>query len=122
MCGWLLRVDVRIDAHGDAGPDAARRGDGVDPLDLPFRLGVDAAQAEVDGALELRVGLADAGEDDLRGREAGAQRDLDLADRVGVGGGAEAAQQAGDAERRVGLERVVEPCADSRAKASSTSR
>ena len=103
-----LRVDVRVDAHGDAGLDAAGRGDGVDPLDLPFRLGIDAAQPEADGALELRIRLADAGEDDLRRREAGAQRDVDLADRVRVGGRAEAAQQARDAQRRVGLERVMQ--------------
>ena len=82
----------------------------VDALDLPFRLGVDAAQPEADGALELRVRLADAGEDDLRRREAGAQRDVDLADRVRVGGRAEAAQQPRDRQRRVGLERVVEAC------------
>ena len=60
------------------------------------------------GLLELRGRLADAGEDDLRRNEAGAQRDVDLAAGVRVGGAAEAAQQPRDGQRRVRLQRVVD--------------
>ena len=74
----------------------------------PGRLGVDGLDAERDGPLQLVARLPDAGEDDLVGDEAGAQRDLDLADRVGVGLGAEAAEQAQEGQRRVGLQRVVD--------------
>ena len=52
--------------------------------------------------------LADAGEDDLRRREAGLARDLDFPDRVGVDRAAELAQQPRDRQRRVRLERVVQ--------------
>ena len=52
--------------------------------------------------------LADAGEDDLGRREAGAQRDARFRrHRVGVGAAAEAAQQPHERQRRVRLERVV---------------
>ena len=42
------------------------------------------------------------------GSEAGLEGDLDLADRIAVGAGAEALDQAHQAERRVRLERVVD--------------
>ena len=101
-------IDVGVDPDGDAGAGAASRCDRVDPFELPFRLGVDTAQAEIDGAGELGVGLADPGEDDLSGSETGPQCDLDFPARVGIGGGAERAQQAGDAQRGIGLQCVVE--------------
>ena len=63
---------------------------------------------EIDRLGQFGVGLGDAGEDDLGRDEAGAQRDVDLAARIGVDARAEAAQQADDRQRRVGLERVME--------------
>jgi hypothetical protein len=64
---------------------------------LAWRLGVDGFHAEADGVDELVVCLADAGEDDLVGREPGAQGDVDLAAGVRVCGGAKFAQAADDA-------------------------
>ena len=74
----------------------------------PGRLDVDRRQAEADRPVELGRRLADAGEDDLVRPEAGAQGDFDLAGRVGVGAGAQSAHAAGDGQRRVGLDRVVD--------------
>ncbi len=90
--GRNVRMAARIDVgvHPDRDPGAASaRADAmrVDALDLPFRFGVDAAEAELDGPRELRVGFADPGEDDFLGRESGAERHLDLPARIGVGGG-----------------------------------
>ena len=65
MCGWLLRVDVGVDADRDLGARLALARDRVDAIELALRLGVDRLDAEVDGLRQLRVGLADAGEDDL---------------------------------------------------------
>ena len=67
---------------------SARRDLG-DPIELAGRLGVDRADVGGDGELELVARLADAGEDDVGGREAGAERHLDLAAGVGVGAAAE---------------------------------
>ena len=103
-----LRVDVGIHAERDARRRALGPGARGDAIELARRLGVDGFQAERDRAIELLAGLADAGEDDLVGDQAGAQRDLDLAARVGVGRRAEPAQQAHQRQRRVGLERVVD--------------
>ena len=102
------RVDVRVDAQRDAGARLPLAREQVDPLELAFRFRVDGLDAEVDRLRQLRGRLADAGEDDLRGNEAGAQRDVDLAAGVGVRAGAKRAQQPRDRERRVRLERVVQ--------------
>src|SRR6185436_11228358 len=90
-------------------PDARPTGspDGVNPIELAVRLGVDGADSERNRLLQLGDRLADTGEDDLRWREAGPQRDLNLAAGVGVGVAAEPAQQARDSQRRVRLQRVV---------------
>ena len=101
-------VDVGVDAQGDPGDDAAVGGEPGQPVQLPGRLDVDGQQAERDGAVEFVEALADAGEDDLGGREPAAQGDLDLPHRVGVGGAAEAAHEARDGKRRIGLERVMD--------------
>ena len=100
-------VDIRIDAHGDAGADLTRAGDGVDSLQLALRLGIDRLHAKIDRLDELRLRLADAGEHDLGRNETGAQRDVDLAARVCVDLAAEAPQEPHDRQRRVRLERVV---------------
>ena len=103
-----FRVDVRVDADGDARDASEPRGDRLEPRQLARRLDVDGLQPEGDGAFELLGRLADAGEDDLRRLESGAPRDFDLPDRVGVDGAAELAQQARDRERRVRLQRVMQ--------------
>jgi len=88
-------IDVRIDPDRDLRAHPPRARQGIDPLDLARRLDVDRADAEIDGVGELGRGLADAGEDDLRRGEPGAQRDVDLAAGVGIGAAAEAAQACG---------------------------
>jgi hypothetical protein len=103
-----LRIDVGVHTERDARRRALGPGARGDAIELAGRLGVDGFQAERDRAIQLLAGLADAGEDDLVGDQAGAQRDLDLAARVGVGRRAEPAQQAHQRQRRVGLQRVVD--------------
>ena len=108
MCGWLRASMSGLTRIATRARVCRVARDGVDALELARRLGVDGLDAEVDRLRQLGVRLADAGEDDLRRDEAGAQRDVDLAAGVGVGAAAEAAQQARDRQRRVGLERVVQ--------------
>ena len=92
-------VDVGVDADGDAGATAVarprwRRCASTSPGDSALM----ARHAERDRPVELGARLADAGEDDVGGRESGAQGDLDLAAGVGVGAGAEL--RAGARDRR----------------------
>ena len=101
-------VDVGVHPQRHAGAAALARRLGVDALQLAARFGVDRLEAEGDRPRDLGAALADAGEDDLLRREAGLQGDLDLADGIAVGAGAEALDQAHQAERRVRLERVVD--------------
>ena len=103
-----LGVDVRVDAQRDARPPALGARRGVDALELAVRLGVDRLEAQADRLGDLARTLADPGEDDLVRPEAGPQRHLDLAERVGVGAGAEALHELDEAERRVGFEGVVD--------------
>ena len=101
-------VDVGVDPQRDARARLPLARQDVDALQLAFRLGVDRLDAEVDRLRQLRRGLADAGEDDLLGDEAGPQGDVDLAARVRVRAAAEPPQQPRDRQRRVRLERVVQ--------------
>src|SRR5829696_3947353 len=91
--GMSLRVDVRVDPQRDPRPAALADRLGVDPLELAAGFGVDGLQAERDRPGNLGPRLADAGEDDLIRREAGLEGDLDLADRVTVGAGAESVEE-----------------------------
>jgi hypothetical protein len=102
------RIDVGIDpqCHADAGAAFVR--ESIDAIQLPFRLGVDRPDAEIDRLRQLRRRLADPGEHNLIGNEPGTQRDIDLAARIRIGTGAQRAQQPRHAQRRVGLERVME--------------
>ena len=103
-----LRVDVGIDPQRDAGGHAVRRRQLVEALELARRLDVDGVHVEGHGAGQFGRRLAHPGEDDLARREPAAQRDVDLAHRVGVDPAAERAQQADDGQRGVGLEGVVD--------------
>ena len=104
-----LRIDVGVDAQRHARHQPQPRGDRFDATKLPHRLDVDRLETERHGAFELGGRLADAGEDDVGGRKARLASELDLPDRVRVGGAAELAQRAREPERGVGLERVVQP-------------
>jgi hypothetical protein len=86
-----------------------RRRNPFDADHLAGRLHVDGAHAESDRALEFGARLSDAGDDDVGGREAGAQRDFEFAAGIDVRAGAQRLQPPRDAERRVGFERVVQP-------------
>ncbi len=101
-------LDVRVDAHRNArlAPDGG--GDGGNPVDLAERLGVDGASAERDRAFDLRARLAHARDDNLVGRESGAQRHLELASGVDVSRRTETTQVFDERERGVRLERVVQ--------------
>ena len=101
-------VDVGVHPQRHAGAAALADRLGVDALQLAARFGVDGLEAEGDRPRDLGGALADAGEDDLVREEAGLEGDLDLADRIAVGAGAEALDQAHQAERRVRLEGVVD--------------
>jgi hypothetical protein len=105
--GVRLGVDVGVDAQRYARGAAGGRGHGGNAIELTRRLGVDGADVLRHREFELLACLADAGEHDVGGREAGAKRDADLAAGVGVGTAAEFAQQAQQRQRRVRLERVV---------------
>ena len=59
------------------------------------------------GLFELRGRLPHAGEDDLRRNESGAQRDVDLAAGIRIGGAAEAAKKPRDGQGGVRFQRVV---------------
>ena len=107
MWGWLRASMSGLTRMATRARVWRARAMRVDALELAFRLGVDRLDAEVDRLRQLGVRLADAGEDDLRRDEAGAQRDVDLAAGIRVDLAAQAAQQAHDRQRRVGLERVV---------------
>ena len=116
------RVDVGVDAERDAraGLPLAERCRSI-RSSSPSDSALIVLHAEVDRLRQLGAGLADAGEDDLSRDEAGAQRDVDLPARVRVGAAAESAQQPGDRQRGVRLERVVQRVR-MRAKASSIAR
>ena len=107
MCGWLRASMSGLTRSATRARVCALARERVDPLELALRLRVDGLDAEIDRLRQLRGGLADAGEDDLRRNESGAQRDVDLAAGVRVGAAAQAAQQPRDRQRRVRLERVV---------------
>ena len=107
--GMAAGVDVGVDAHRDARPRlavAARCASmrSSSPSDSALIVLTPSSIAWASSA----VRLGDAGEDDLRRDEAGAQRDVDLAAGIGVDAAAQAAQQPDDRQRRVGLERVVD--------------
>ena len=89
-----LRIDVGIDADGDRRLDAARCGEAAEQLELRLGLDVEAMDARVESEGELPRRLADAGEDDLFGRNAGGKRAPQLAFRDHVGAGAEPASVA----------------------------
>ena len=91
--GVGLRVDVGIDAHRDVGDAPLAAGDRGQQFELRLGLDIDAEDAFVDRERELARGLADAGEHDLVGRDAGRACALELAFGDDVGAGAELRQR-----------------------------
>ena len=108
MCGWLPESMSGLIRTATRATTPVPLGDRFDARELAGRLDVDGLQAERDGAFELVGRLADAGEDDGRGREPRLARQLDLPDGVGVRRAAQLPHQARDREHRVRLQRVVD--------------
>jgi len=104
------RIDIGIDAERDGRVARLRAGEGRDAIELAGRLLIDDADPRRDGEFELVAGFADAGKHDFVGSKPRPQRDLDFAGRIGIGAAAEVAQQTGDRERRIRLQRVVNAC------------
>ena len=90
------RVDVGIDAQRDARRRILRDRALIDAIELAWRFDVDRQQPERHRAIDLRRALADAGEHDLIGTKAAAHRDVDFAERIGIGVAAQLVQQPDD--------------------------
>ena len=108
MFGWLLASMSGLTRSATRATRPCAPRDRGDAIELAGGFGVDGADASRDRVLELVARLADAGEDDVRRREARALRDRDLAAGVRIGAAAERAQQAYDRQRRVRLQRVMD--------------
>ena len=101
-------VDVGIDAHRHR--RGAPGGDGAGRQHVELRFGFDVEAVDAGGQREIHLGgrLADAGEQDLRGRDAGGERAAQLALRNDVGAGAELGQRADHRLVGVGLHGVAD--------------
>ena len=84
--GVGLGVHVRVHANGDARGAAHLRGDGGDHVDLLRALGIDLEDVLGERVADFICRLANAGEDDRRGRNPGGAGDAELAfaDHVGA--------------------------------------
>ncbi len=113
------RVDVRVDADGDRRALAARRCDLGQGLELGLGFDVEAADAFVEPERHFGARLADAGEDDLVGRDAGGARAAQLALGDDVHAGAQPRQRRQHRLIGIGLHRVADqrrPVGESRAE------
>ena len=106
--GVRLGVDVGVDAEGDRGGAAEARRDLAQGLELGLGLHVEAEDALLQRIGHLRARLADAGEDDLVGGDAGGAGAAQLALRHHVHAGAEARQRGDDGLVGVGLDGVAD--------------
>ena len=100
-------VHVGVDADGEAGLLAEARGLGVDQREFRLRFAVEAVDAAFQRVFHFRGGLADAGEDDLRGVAAGLKDAVQLAAGDDVETRAGLGQQRQHGQRGVGLHRVA---------------
>ena len=82
----------------DRHPAAGGSGDRLEPLELAARFDGHGTDIRLDGGAELRLALAGTGEDDSRGRDAGAEGERQLATRCDVRTEAQPAQVADDRE------------------------
>ncbi len=96
-----LGVDIRVDAQRDRRGLAQRRSARRQNFELRLGLDVEAVDAGGEREIHLARRLADAGEDDLLGRNAGGKRAAQFAFRDDVGAGAELCQ--GAQHRLVGI-------------------
>ncbi len=87
-------IDVRIDADGDARGLAHLGRNARQQLELGLGFDVEAEDVGGERGAQLVFRLADAGEQDLAGGDAGGQRALQFTARDHVGAGAELGQRA----------------------------
>ena len=108
MCGWLRASMSGLTRSATRARRPAARAAAsirsISPADSALIERRSSPTARASSAARL----ADAGEDDLAGGEAGPERGVDLAARVRVGQAAQAAEQAHEGEVGVRLERVVQ--------------
>ena len=86
----------------------SRLRDCAEGVQLLLALDVEQEDAVLEGELDLGVGLADAGEDDLRPRSAGLERAVELAAGGDVEPGPVLGHEPADAEVAVGLDAVAD--------------
>ena len=102
------RVHVRIHAHGDRSDEGQEPRPCFEPLELGRALHVEAADARLEGEIDLRHRLADAREDDVLSRAAGPQHPLEFARGHDVETGPEIPHQAQDRQVGVRLDGVAD--------------
>ena len=100
-------VHVGVDADGKAGCFAETRRLGVEQRQLRLRFAVEGADAALQRVFHFRGGLADSGEDDLRGVAAGFQDAVEFAAGDDVETGALFGQERQHGQRRIGFHRVA---------------
>ena len=87
---------------------AARRRDLAELAQFGHQLDIDLVDAGVERGGKLGAGLADAGEDDALGRDAGGKRASQFAFGDHVGTGAEPGEEPQHRQVRIGLHRVAD--------------
>ena len=106
------RIHARIDADGDAGALAEEARPGGDAFEFGCAFDVDRVDAALDGEVDLRDGLANAGEDDLRRIGARPQHALKLAARDDVEAGSQRGEPSENAQVGVRLHGVADSVVD----------
>ena len=106
--GVRLGVDIGVDAEGDRRGAAEARRDLAQRLELRLRFHVEAEDALLQRIGHLGARLADAGEDDLVGGDAGGAGAAQLALRHHVHAGPEARQRGDDGLVGIGLDGVAD--------------
>ena len=105
-------VDAGVDADGDGGADALVCGHLPEKLQFGFRFHVDLKNPGVQRRRQFLAGLADAGKDDARSRNARRQGALEFATGNHVGAGAEPGEDANDGDVGIGFNRIANGCID----------
>jgi hypothetical protein len=104
--GVRARIDVRIDADGDAGCEAHVASDHRETFEFGFALDVETLDTGGEALAHFGDGFCDAREDDLFGRNAGGEGALQFAARDDVGAAAFAGHQGQHGLVRIGLHGV----------------
>ena len=106
--GVRAGIDVRVDAHGNAGGVAGLLREARQQIEFGLGLDVEAVDVGCERGAQLGLGLADAGEHDFPRRDAGCQGALQLAAGDDVGAGAALGQGAQHRLIGIGLHGVAD--------------